>query len=149
MTDSFEIDVSRFVAKAKANADQVVRKVIIDIGARIVQKSPVGDASYWKSPPPPGYVGGRFRANWQLGEGERPVGDLPDIDASGDASNQRIADGLKVNAAGKVYYLANNLPYAMGIEEGTNSPRQAPQGVVRLTVSEYQAIVADAAAKVR
>lgn len=142
---SFSLDLSRFVTKAKGSADKVVRKVVMDIGARVVLKSPVGDADYWQSPPPPGYVGGRFRGNWQMGEGQRPAGDLPDIDPTGAASLERIAGGLNQNAAGKVFFLVNNLPYAMRIEDGTASPRQAPNGVVRTTLLEFQAIVTKAA----
>ncbi|MEE4465532.1 hypothetical protein V2S84_25980, partial [Azotobacter chroococcum] len=63
---SFELDLRAFIEKAKGNADQVVKKVGIDMLAKIVDRSPVGNPSLWQSPPPPGYVGGRFRGNWQV-----------------------------------------------------------------------------------
>ena len=147
MSTRFALDISKFVNKAKNNIDQVVRKVVIDLGSRVVQKSPVGDASYWISPPPPGYVGGRFRGNWQFGLDQIPQGDLPDIDASGRASIGRVTTGMLSAPIGHVYYLMNNLPYSERIENGW-SHRQAPQGVVHLTVMEFKSIVDGAASQV-
>lgn len=143
----FSLDLSAWVKKAKGNMDQVVRKVVLDVGTRIVMRSPVGDGAYWASPPPPGYIGGRFRANWQYGEATAPKGDLPDIDRTGGKSIARIALGVKPNAAGKIHYLTNNLPYAMRLEMGW-SKNQAPSGMVGVTVVEFQSIVRDAAVAV-
>lgn len=139
---TFALQISQFVEKAKANADAVVRKVVIDVAASVVDMSPVGDAALWASPPPPGYVGGRFRANWQLGEGSAPSSTLPDIDPSGSASKARILAALPPNAAGKVFYLVNNLPYSQKLEDGWS--KQAPAGMVMLTVIKWNNIVENA-----
>lgn len=137
--EKFVVDLTAFVKKAKGNADAVVRKVVLDIGTRIVVRSPVGDASFWKSPPPKGYTGGRFRANWQYGEGVVPLGASSAIDPTGAVSLARIA-AIKPEAAGKVHYLTNNLPYAMRLETGWS--KQAPGGMVALAVREFQGVVA-------
>ncbi len=142
---SFALDLSKFAAKAKDNMDAVVRKTVLDIGARIVEKSPVGDATLWQSPPPPGYVGGRFRANWQYAFASVPVGDLPDIDPTGAMSISRISTGLNSAPGAGIHYLCNNLPYAKRLEDGWSS--QAPAGMVGLTVLEFQAVVKKAAGK--
>lgn len=139
----FAANVSKFVERAKGNTDRVIRKIIFDLGTKIVMRSPVGDGQYWKSPPPAGYVGGRFRANWQYGYGAAPSGDLPDIDKSGSASTLRIAAGVKSSAAIGIHYLVNNLPYAKRLEEGWST--QAPKGMVKLAVLEFQDIVREAA----
>lgn len=141
--DKFALDLSRFAKKATGNIDQVVRKVVLDIGTRIVMRSPVGDASHWSSPPPKGYTGGRFRANWQYAENAIPAGVLPDIDPSGRASLKRIGS-IAPDAGGKIHYIVNNLPYAQRLEYGW-SKSQAPQGMVGITIVEYQSIVANAA----
>jgi hypothetical protein len=141
----FALDISRFVAKAKMNADRCVRKVVLDMGTRIVMRSPVGDASHWAHPAPAGYIGGRFRANWQYGDGAVPNGELTGIDPTGNATIQRFIASVKESgAAGKVHYLTNNLPYAYRLEYGWS--RQAPNGMVGVTVVEFQSIV-NAAAK--
>lgn len=145
----FSLDLSAFVAKAKGNMDTVVRKVVIDVGSSLVEKSPVGDAVAWKSKPPKGYVGGRFRGNWQYGnlsEAGVPMAELPDIDPTGQVSIDRIEAGVPMAAAGKLHIIKNNLPYAQRLEDGWS--KQAPSGMVGLTVAEYQTIVGAAAESV-
>lgn len=147
---SFVVQLAEFARKAGANADLVVRKTVLDIGTRIVERSPVGDPTLWKHPAPKGYVGGRFRANWQYGsynysaQGSIPSGDLPDIDPTGGVSLARIEAGLQLEgAAGMIHVILNNLPYAQALEDGWSS--QAPQGMVGLTAIEFQSIVRAAA----
>lgn len=91
------------------------------------------------------YVGGRFRGNWQVTVGAPATDALDRTDATGTAS---LADGGAVIAnveMGVVVFLVNNLPYAQSLEYGHST--QAPNGMVRITVAEFQAIVADAAKK--
>lgn len=142
---TFSADISAFVKKAQGNATLVVRKILLDLGTRIVMRSPVGDGNLWKSKPPPGYVGGRFRANWQYGYGSIPSSELPTIDASGNASTMRINAGVLASPAGGIHYLVNNLPYAKRLENGWSS--QAPAGMVGLAVVEFQDIARKAAAQ--
>ena len=143
----FALDISAFVKRAKSNMNQVVRKIVLDLGTRIVMRSPVGDAQFWKNPPPKNYLGGRFRSNWLYGETVMPQGTLLSIDPKGNATVVRILAGIKPDAAGKIHWLTNNLPYAQRLEYGW-SKRQAPAGMVAITVVEYQSIVRNAAAAV-
>jgi hypothetical protein len=140
----FALNISAFCAKAKQRSDLIVRKIALDVDRRIMERSPVGDASYWKHPAPKGYVGGRFRANWQLEIGSIPMGTLDAIDPSGERTLAGHLSVISQARAGVVIYLSNNLPYARRIEDGWS--HQSPQGVVGLTVMEFQSIV-DAAAK--
>lgn len=141
---SFAVDLRRIAESKKAVANSVVRKIVLDLGTSVVLKSPVGDATYWKSSPPPGYVGGRFRANWQFGIGSPDTTTTDDIDKSGSSSIGRIEAGLPPKAIGNVYYITNSLPYAIPLEDGHS--RQAPNGMVKLTTLEFEPIV-EAAAK--
>lgn len=147
MTDNrqFSVDLTAFVLKGKANMDEIVRKVVFALGTDIVSLSPVGDGNMWKSPPPKGYIGGRFRANWQYGNTEtgEPQGELPDIDPSGRASINRIVNGLPLKAGGLVHMLRNNLPYAERLETGWS--KQAPGGMVGVTVLRFTNFVEQAA----
>lgn len=141
----FALDLRAFADKADDRVNQVIRKVIIDLGTSLVLKSPVGDPTYWKYPAPPGYVGGRFRANWQYNVGVIDTRTTEKIDPSGQATIQAIVGKVaKGDPSGFVRYITNSLPYAMRLEEGWS--RQAPVGMVALTISEFQPIV-DAAAK--
>lgn len=143
---SFALDLKAFADKTSARTQQIVRKIVIDVGTAMVMKSPVGDPLGWKNPSaaPAGYVGGRFRANWQYGYNTIDRATTTKVDASGQTSISAIVGGVSGKDAAAVHYITNSLPYAQRIEEG-HSQRQAPQGVVRLTVMEFQPIVEAAA----
>jgi hypothetical protein len=145
---SFELDLKAFAEKTSAKANAIVRKIVIDVGTALVMKSPVGDAKYWQHPAPAGYVGGRFRANWQYGLSAPVLATNEKVDPSGGATIQGIVGKVGSEPAGEVHYITNSLPYANRIERGW-SYRQAPQGVVGLTVLEYQPIVEAAARAVQ
>lgn len=138
----FTLDLQRFAEKCAERADDAVGNIVVRIAAELDKRSPVGDATYWKNPPPAGYIGGHFRANWQLGVGAMPMGEVPGVDRTGEKTQGRIMAEIPEQAAGKVYYIANNAPYAQRLEYGWS--RQAPQGLVGLTVTMFQDIVRDA-----
>ena len=133
---SFSADLSKFCHKeAPEKTNKIVRGVVIEIANRLISRSPVGDASYWQSPPPAGYVGGHFRHNWQYGFNSVPSSILEGVDNSAVA---RTMSGLPTNTGG-VHWLVNNTPYAERIESGWS--KQAPQGVVGLVELEMPMIV--------
>lgn len=138
---SFALQLQQFRDKVGDRADDAVGLIVVRAAAEIDSRSPVGDAKYWQSPPPKGYVGGRFRGNWQLGVNVRPGGELSRIDPTGSATQGEIVAAIPESAAGNVYYITNNLPYANRLEEGYS--RQAPAGIVGLTVIGLQADVAE------
>jgi hypothetical protein len=107
---------------------------------RVDEVSPVGDVALWKSKPPAGYVGGQFRGNWQLGVDSKPVGDLPGkIDPTGEQTVGENIARIPNHASRHTYYLVNNLPYAIALEEGHSS--QAPAGMVYRIKREFNGIV--------
>jgi len=136
---TFSASILAWVEKTKADADKVVRYALMTLDARLVQRSPVGDASYWSSPAPKGYTGGRFRANWQVSIGAPMKGVLDLVDKDGSATIAAHAGVIGISKAGQIQYLVNNLPYAKRLEEGWS--RQAPHGMVVLTVVEWNNIV--------
>lgn len=99
---------------------------------------------------PAGYTGGRFRANWQLQLDTPSLGIIDAIDPTGQtavAALTEVLAGLNVTTS-KTAHFVNNLDYAMAIEFGVpgKSPlypiwsKQAPQGVVRVTLADAQRI---------
>ena len=136
---TFALDLANFAEKAKSRANLLVGKVVIDIGTALVLKSPVGDADYWQSSPPKGYTGGRFRANWQYGLNAPDVSTHNKIDKSGGTTINVIVGKVSSDASGKVHFITNTLPYAKRLEDGWS--RQAPNGMVKLTVQEFIPIV--------
>lgn len=144
---AFSLQIAEFIAKTKANVDLVVRTTLFKVDGKLVERSPVGDGSYWQRPPPNGYAGGRFRGNWQVSIGSPATGSLDITDKSGSATLAAHAAVIGMVKAGQVIYLVNNLPYARRIEEGWS--RQAPIGVVGLTVVEFRTLFDDAVNGVR
>lgn len=144
---SFALDLKAFADKTSEKANLVVKKIVIDVGTSLVMKSPVGDASYWIHPAPPGYVGGRFRGNWQYGLNAVNRLTSEKIDPEGAATISAIVGKVDDTPAGEVHYITNSLPYGDRLENGWS--RQAPQGMVGLTVLEYKPIVEAAARAVQ
>jgi hypothetical protein len=136
---SFTLDLQAFAKKAGARADLAVKRVVAGMAESIIEMSPVGDGVYWKSPPPKGYVGGRFRANWDYGFGAAPTRQYEELDKTGAISTQRILGGLTAAPSAGIHFIANNLPYAQRIENGWS--RQAPVGVVGVTVLKFSQVV--------
>lgn len=129
-SDKFVLKLGAFVRKAKGNLDSVARKVVLDVGTRIILRSPV--------------LTGRFRANWQYGESIRPTGTLAATDKTGVTTIRKLGGAVQLAGAGtKLHWLTNNLPYALPLEYGWS--KQAPIGMVGVTVAEYRSIVRDAA----
>jgi hypothetical protein len=133
MASSFSLDVSKWVEKAKGRADEVVRKVAFDLSAQIVNTSPVRL--------------GRFRGNWFMGVGTRPTVATADVDKDGSKTIARMQSLRPQIFAGSVIYTTNNLPYAMKLETGYS--KQAPLGMVRVTVENYPGVVEQAVAEAK
>jgi hypothetical protein len=136
---SFTAEMSAFCRKeAPDYVDRTVRKTVIEIGTRVVLRSPVGDATYWQSPAPPGYVGGRFRANWAYRFGVAPMTTTENVDPSGSQTVSAIVGAMMGGKTEGIHYIQNSLPYSERLENGWSS--QAPSGMVGLTELEFPEI---------
>lgn len=158
---SFELDIKKFTQKCGENADKVVKSILFSIAGEIMERSPVGDPSKWQGWDASAsvrdneahwlrkagfvgeeYEGGHFRANWQIGVNAMPQGEISGIDKSGNATLAKIRANIPAKAAGLVYYLTNNVPYAIPLEDGHS--KQAPEGIVGLTALKFQSYVNEA-----
>ncbi|WP_338762004.1 hypothetical protein [Massilia sp. METH4] len=139
------MDLTRFAQRAGGNARTVVRKTMLDLGTAMVERTPVGDPLTWQQPAPAGYAGGRARGSWAYGYGNTAQAD--EVDASGAASLARIAGGVEAHDPLGVHYITSTLPYMRRLEyDGWSS--QAPAGMVRVTIREFQEFVRRNAAEV-
>lgn len=145
---SFEADISAFIAKAKGNVDEVVGAVTSSIVRGIDAASPVGDPKLWKSPPPKGYVGGRFRANNWLGVDAVPTGTTQTVDPTGTRTVTMNIGRIPEQAAGHVFWIANNLPYARRLEYDHWSSQTGGAGIYGRVALNFQNIAREEAAKV-
>ncbi|ASY62526.1 Phage protein [Sinorhizobium sojae CCBAU 05684] len=101
---------------------QVVQKVALQALRGVVMKSPVDT--------------GRFRGNWTVSVDAK---DTSITDATDKGGGETIAKGAALIAALPPYrtvWISNNLPYARRLETGWS--KQAPAGVVALTIAEIE-----------
>lgn len=89
-----------------------------------------------------GYVGGRFRGNWNFSIGYPDNSFRIQPDPTGEAATARLLGGVVEFKAGQTAYIVNNLPYAIPLEFGHST--QAPNGMVRVTLARFQQIVLEA-----
>lgn len=123
--ESFSLQIEKWTEETQKRVTLAVRKIALDVFERIILKSPVDT--------------GRFRGNWQVQIGSIPTGTLEIDDKSGQVTLAKAQAEVLGVKAGDTIYLINNLPYARRLEYGWSN--QAPEGMVRTTVAEYQPIV--------
>ena len=147
---TFVHEMQKFADKTRRKRNELVEDVVGYVVGRIDKRSPVGNPKTWQAniaragknlpPLPAGYVGGRFRGNWQLGVGTVPAGVVARIDPDGFETVTAAIAEIPADAAGLVYTYVNNLPYARRLEEG-HSAQSPPNGMVGLTVIDAHARV--------
>lgn len=125
---TFTLQIGEFAAQAKENAQQVVRKVAGDALAKVVLRTPVDT--------------GRARANWVTTYGNPSFVTTAKVDKTGEGTILKGQGTIRRTPAGETIYILNSLPYAIPLEYGHS--KQAPAGMVRLTVAEFQTFVDNA-----
>jgi hypothetical protein len=125
----FTAQIGAFVEKAKGNVDLVLRKVCLDMSSSVVIKTPVDT--------------GRARGAWQCAIGSIPAGQVNHLDKAGAATIAQINAKVGTAKAGDVVYLVANLPYINALEYGHS--KQSPNGMVRLSIAQFNAFVNKAA----
>ena len=124
---SFNSQIDKFIKKSKRNPDQVVKAAFVELSNRIIMRTPI------KS--------GRARGNWFAAVGS------PDFSTSNStgaaASMARVTSAVSAGLSGRDFtlYLTNSLPYVYGLEYYGRSA-QAPEGMVRVSVNEYNELLA-------
>lgn len=126
----FTLSLSRFAAKVGTRADQVVRKLALDMFKSIVLRTPVST--------------GRLRGAWSvsIGLAGMPNNELELNDKTGTATISRGAAQILGVQAGQKIVFSNVMPYARAIEFGHS--KQSPAGMVRITLRETERFLREA-----
>lgn len=143
---SFSVDVAAWCAMAEGNVEAAIKKIVVDIFSRVIMRTPV--------------LTGRARANWVVGLNAPAIASASLLDTDPGPVNPTgtgtsiTKDRMiaKVQAAKAKnthsYILTNNVAYAIRLEYGW-SRRQAPAGMVRITIREFNRIIQRAVAEVK
>jgi hypothetical protein len=133
----YNLEVVRYNQSLRDNPENLTK------GGRLRRGLKVNDSMDIKAPD--GYVGGRFRGNWQVTFDVKATGTLERIDPQGD-DTKAAARGVVLGFTSDVgtIWAVNNMIYGPRLEfEGWSS--QAPSGMVRISVAEFQSFLNAAA----
>jgi len=123
----FNADLMKFASSIDVKFETVVRRIVLELYDKITKRTPVDT--------------GRARASWMLNSGSSAGSDTASEAASVDykSMNKSQREELKSDVVKNPYvkrWIYNNLPYIKALEDGSSS--QAPQGMVKLTVTEVE-----------
>ena len=121
---AFEVDLQAFAKKLDLAPKIVVIRITLDLFRRITKRTPVDT--------------GRLRNSWQIEGGiVTRANPLAEGQYGPEAPPQLSRDRTIV---GRSWTIHNPLPYARRIEYG-HSQAQAPSGMVRVTLAEFDGII--------
>jgi len=120
---SFGKDLANFTKKTEKAGEMVFRGSAFEILSAIIKRTPVDT--------------GRLRGNWFTSLNQA----VKSISVSRSASNSisNASGQTKKAKLSDTIYMMNNLPYAAIIENG--SSKQAPAGMLRVTITEWKRLV--------
>lgn len=130
----FNVDMAKAIENSMKNAETIVMRATVGLFRSIVLKTPV-DTGY-------------LAANWQIGIASPKANVVNYLDPE---KEHTLLNGAKEVAKwtlnDKTIWISNNVEYAEDIEYG-RSRVKAPQGMVRVSLREFDAIFKGAAMSV-
>lgn len=133
-TKSFSLSIKEFADTVKANHAEVVGKVAFEVFGAIIKRTPRDT--------------GLAKGNWQISLGypvytgiHRFGGGFGEFDAEQQEEAVKIIELLR-SGSNEVIYITNNVKYIMPLENGHS--KQAIEGMVAVTLSEWKAYLAHA-----
>lgn len=120
------------VDQTKQNYDQAFRAMALQLFSSIVIRTPVDE--------------GRARGNWQVTINSVANGTTEDRDKSGQRTITKGSQAIANRSGDQTLYFTNNLPYIEPLENGWSE--QAPAGMVRVTLTEFEQALRKAAREV-
>lgn len=136
----FAKSLSRAVLVLKNQMDKNAKDVVITMANRVSDRTPLGRPELWTPPVrPKGYKEGHLINNWQITL-SKDVNEIPGVDPGRTKSKARMKSFVEKSKVGGVYWVSNKTPYSIPIEEG-HSRKQAPFGMMRLTMMEFGSVL--------
>ena len=123
---SLASDLRRIAANRKSDMEKIVRASAFQLGSNVIMMSPVDE--------------GRLRNNWNSSIGSIDDSNDRGEQTSGGASFDQLESKINSIDMGATFNFSNSLPYANRIEYDGHS-KQAPDGVVRVAVLQWDSIV--------
>jgi hypothetical protein len=139
--DNFMDVINGWIEETEQKIDDTLQTIVLKLGESVVTLSPVDT--------------GNFKGNWQLSIDSTTTSSLLREDPSGFTTLADMARKVNSFTAGQIAYIQNHVLYGYDLEYGTyNGPtdkvtddgfsRQAPEGMLRITVARFARIVNEA-----
>ncbi len=133
--------IYEWLDETESTIDNVLQTLAIKVGTQVINMSPVDT--------------GLFKGNWQMTIDETASSSLIRYDEEGYATIAALSAKANSFTAGQIAYIQNHVLYGYDLEYGTyNGPtakvtsdgfsRQAPEGMVRITESQFLRILDEA-----
>lgn len=128
----FSDDIKGYSDREKQRLDYVQKSVLFQLGQSVVVLSPVDT--------------GIFRSNWrfEIGGYDNTYVNDESIIESKSATVGRLQAKINNVEVGSAFFISNNLPYAIPLENGHS--QQRPEGMVRQTVLKFDKFMKDSIA---
>ena len=141
--DDFARELAKQIKLVEEQGSALHRRMGLDLLARLVNKTPVGNRELWKVNQgrskrklvPKGYVGGHLRHNWQVTVNRTTDAEIDGISRSPATVIRREEKAINAAPFGSIIYIQNPAPYAIRVMEQGHS-KQAPPGTFRVTIQE-------------
>jgi hypothetical protein len=139
---SFSSDIKKFAEKGKIGYNDAVNISLLNVSRSIIFMTPVDE--------------GRARGNWFAS-----LSSYPTATSDSKAVNMSQVQAVTENAAGKVFYLTNNLPYIGKLEYGgypnpsggnkaiNGFSTHAPKGMVRISIENFEQGLKESVSKLK
>lgn len=129
--------VSEIMGSLDREVSEELHRTALRTAYALVQATPVGDPSLWKSKAPAAYQPGHARRNWHATIGAKSTQELPGFDTTGATAVQEsakvIAEWAKRGGMrSEALHIQNAVPYIERLNDGWSS--QAPAGFVEKSV---------------
>lgn len=116
----------KWADKIEANVDDLAKNLAFSAFEGVTQRSPVDT--------------GRFKGSWQIKQGSPNLRVLPEGSHSTSGQGEpRKVQGVAESEPGLPWFITNNLDYGPALEDGNS--RQAPNGMVKLTMADLKRFV--------
>lgn len=140
--ESFESQWKKITAALQSKQEKIISEAASQVFKKVVDRTPYGRPELWKSgTAPANYQPGTLRKGWEINWGNGYI--HPVSSYSGKLSSVAGKESYRL---GSDIYIKNSTPYAYVIEYG-KSRIQAPQGMMRRSIKEYQRILNTVASK--
>lgn len=126
--------------KLMVHVSAIINGAVNEFMQELRHNTPIGKPELWNYPAPPGYSPGQLRASWRQGKMATARSETSGKFIPNESVSKGHGIKLTMASSSDRLTIYNLQPYAERIEYGSWST-QAPQGMLRVTASQFNDIL--------